>query len=235
MGIFESGLTPNISLYGNNTIEDIVRSSQLATFGWELWDETPSIIVTDYCARNEQRIIEQFKSKPLLLGLICSLITPLQELEFVYSDLWNKRWIDTAEGNQLEIIGEIVGLERQGMNDTEYRTALRFQIAINMSNGEWETMIAVTKELTDASFVRIQERFPAGIHLLSDGAAIPTNLMQLLEQSAPAGVRVTFSTTYTESPQFAYDIETATTDPDGGGYSEINQAATSGYYAEGIT
>lgn len=228
------GLTPQIALFGIFMVADALRSSLISTYGWLLWEELASIIITDYCARNKERIIEQFEDKPLLLGLMCSLVTPLQELEFVYDDLYTKRWLDSSEGVQLDGIGDIVGLSRQGLNDEEYRNGLRFQISVNMSNGEWETMISVTKELTNATIVRIQEMFPAGIHLFTDGATIPINLIQLLEQSAPAGVKLTVSTTYLELPQFAYQIETATPDPDGGGYAEPTESGTGGHYAERI-
>jgi hypothetical protein len=236
MGVFDTGLTPNVSLYGFNTFEDDeVNTGQLATFGWLLYEPLPSIVITDYCNRNEERIVEQFEKKPNILGLLCALATSLQELEFVYQDLWNKRWLDTAIGAQLDGLGEIVGIDRQGMNDSEYRTAIRFQISVNMSNGEWETMISVTKELTDATKVRIYEDFPAGIYLLTDGATIPVNIIQLLEQSAPAGVKLGLTTTYLELPQFAYATETATPDPDGGGYAEPTETGTGGHYAERIT
>jgi len=235
MSAFESGLSPNISLFGFNTFSGETLSGQIASFGWFYYDALPSIINTNYCARNEQRLIEQFEEKPNLLGLLCSLVTPMQELEFVYQDLWNKRWLDTAEGEQLDGLGEIVGVSRNGKNDADYRIAIRFQIAVNMSNGEWETMLAVTKELTDATTVRIIEDFPAGIILLTDGANIPVGIIGMLEQSAPAGVRLTLYSTYLELPQFAYEIETSTPDPDGGGYAEPTETDSGGHYSEKIT
>lgn len=54
----------------------------------------------------------QFKDKPILGSLLIALGGELDELKQVFSDLEQKRWIDTGEGAQLDGIGTIVDRER---------------------------------------------------------------------------------------------------------------------------
>lgn len=57
-------------------------------------------------------LIDQFQNKPVLAAILQSIGDELDELDVVWDDLKDKRWLDTAEGQQLDGIGEIVGLGR---------------------------------------------------------------------------------------------------------------------------
>lgn len=57
-------------------------------------------------------LIDQFQNKPILAAILQSIGEEMDELDVVWNDLKDKRWIDTAEGKQLDGIGEIVGLGR---------------------------------------------------------------------------------------------------------------------------
>lgn len=61
----------------------------------------------------EQHLIGQFHGKPVLQAIIEAFGEELDELEQAFSDLRDKRWIDTAEGAQLDGIGTIVNQPRQ--------------------------------------------------------------------------------------------------------------------------
>lgn len=61
----------------------------------------------------EKHLIGQFQGKQILHAIIESLGEELDELEQAFSDLRDKRWIDTAEGAQLDGIGTIVNQPRQ--------------------------------------------------------------------------------------------------------------------------
>ena len=60
----------------------------------------------------ESRLASQFKEAVNLINFIRTLLNGSDELEIVFDDLINKRAIDTAEGEQLDNIGEIVGQPR---------------------------------------------------------------------------------------------------------------------------
>jgi hypothetical protein len=77
----------------------------------------------DHTNRMRQHLISQFQwdvidgkiydDKPVLRAILTAMGAEMDELNQVVNDLKNKRWIDTAEGVQLDGIGEIVDRNRQ--------------------------------------------------------------------------------------------------------------------------
>lgn len=61
----------------------------------------------------ENHLIGQFKGKRVLRAILEALGEEMDELEQVFADLRDKRWIDTGEGAQLDSIGTIVNQPRQ--------------------------------------------------------------------------------------------------------------------------
>ncbi len=59
------------------------------------------------------RLATEFKESTNLISYIRALLIESNTLEQVYCDLLEKRWIDTAEGVQLDILGSIVGQSRE--------------------------------------------------------------------------------------------------------------------------
>lgn len=59
------------------------------------------------------RLVTQFKESTNLISYIESLLVEANNLESVFFDLLEKRWLDTAEGQQLDILGSIVGQSRE--------------------------------------------------------------------------------------------------------------------------
>jgi len=69
--------------------------------------------VKDYLAEARSRVTEAFKEKPVFDKYLQLASSASAEIQAVALDLYNKRWIDTAEGAQLDIIGNIVGQPRE--------------------------------------------------------------------------------------------------------------------------
>ena len=67
----------------------------------------------DFLEEARDRITEQFKAKDLIDRYLQLLINQQQELEQVFKDLIQLRGIDTAFGEQLDVIGRIVGQPRE--------------------------------------------------------------------------------------------------------------------------
>lgn len=59
------------------------------------------------------RLATQFRESTNLIRYIGALLIEANTLEQVFCDLLEKRWIDTAEGVNLDIIGAIVGQSRE--------------------------------------------------------------------------------------------------------------------------
>jgi len=59
------------------------------------------------------RLVTQFRESTNLIEYIRALLVESNNLEEVFCDLLEKRWIDTAEGAQLDVLGAIVGQTRE--------------------------------------------------------------------------------------------------------------------------
>lgn len=114
---------------------------------------------------------DQFDDSTELQELANALHEPSDELEGLIGDLETDRWVASAVGKQLDRIGAVVGVSRQGRNDSDYRSRIRFQIFINTSNGNPEDIIRATRVLTDGTDVRYWELYPAAFQLFTNGPA----------------------------------------------------------------
>jgi hypothetical protein len=142
-----------------------------------------------------------------LQKLIAIYIQQIQELETMWFELINERTMDTAVGVQLDGLGDIVGEERFGRNDDDYRVAIKGRIRLNLSNGTAEDIVAVirsqlgeyTVELSEDSFPAHFEAFLADtINILGASVANPST-----------------------GPYALVHLQTLTVDVDGGGVQTV--------------
>lgn len=119
------------------------------------------------------KFADQFEGSEKLMNLMRAFLEPVDEILSTTSDLKNNRWIDTSVGAQLDQLGAIVGMPRFGRLDDEYRRAIRFQIFINLSKTEPETMITALRVLSEGDFLRYWEHADgAGFHLFTNGLKV---------------------------------------------------------------
>lgn len=221
-----------IGTYGWTPDSGEFSTLTLATYGWLSGLSIPDIVNTDFCNQAKDLLIEEFKNKENINNYLCVLIKPLQELEFIFGDLFILRRIVSATGAQLDGLGDIVGAERNGLTDEQYRSRILFQAAINMSNGEPETMISIVRTITQATDVKYFPAYPAGFLIFSNGPFIPIDFIKQLEMAAPSGVQVEFTTTYGETTPFAVAPDPGDTDPDAAGFSEPGESGSGGVLTE---
>ena len=115
------------------------------------------------------------------------------------------RYLNTAQGVQLDGLGQILGLERTpGESDASYREALQFQIFVNQSHGTPEEVIKILKFLTDATKVWYSEVYPAAYQMATNGLIFPPNpsdLVAAIQNVSPAGVHfLALTATYNTNP-----------------------------------
>lgn len=74
---------------------------------------SPIFTVIDYTEEARTRVTEQFKEQPVFDRYVQLLTKAQIDLENTFKDLLQLRDIDTANGAQLDIIGRIVGQDRE--------------------------------------------------------------------------------------------------------------------------
>lgn len=139
------------------------------------------------------RLIEFWKSKPNLRGLLADYTAEAQEIENMFWDVIITRSLDYAGTDQLDHLGAIVGEPRNGRNNANYRLRIRVRIRINNSLGRAQDVIAVVRMLTSARFYF--RRFPVAWFRLDfteplDDAELVAELPSLVEQTAALGTGV---------------------------------------------
>lgn len=149
--------------------------------------------IENHVQEARDRLISQYKEAPNLTAILDAFITQIQDLENASHSLYLGRWIDEAVGQTLDDFGTIVGQERLGFDDAFYKILLYAKIGENVSQGETVRVVDVYKIITRANRAELQEHFPGGMILLSDGTINPITasfILQRLQRVVGAGIRV---------------------------------------------
>ena len=177
------------------------------------------------------RLLTQYQNSPNFQGLMRSMIGPIQTIEDALTAMNTARYLPNAQGQQLDNLGEIIGLPRPaGASDAVYIQLLYGQIKENTSQGQPEQVIQVFQLFTQVPFVFYQEGHNA--EFIIESVWIPPDQTQLdamittLQNTAPAGVRCDGIVSYDGDQAFAYAGDQA-----GLGYDDGSQTV-GGEYAE---
>lgn len=183
-----------------------------------------STYISDHIARAKNRLIEQYRGKSKVEGVIEAVVAPIQDIEDVLEQLKLERWIETAIGVQLDKIGRIVGAEREiGQTDDDFRLVVKAQIIMNLNQGTPEEIIAAAKFFIGAAFIWYLEVYPAAVDIFST-TVVPepnrTKIRAQLKKFLPAGVSLDSFGQFDETNPFIFSGGTGfgdVNDPDVGG------------------
>ena len=140
--------------------------------------------------------LEQYKESMTLSVLMQALVSQLQHTEDTFLDLELKRFIPTAFGYTLDLMGSIVGESRNFKNDNDYRTAILIRALINNGGGTPEDIISAIRILYAPRKIEYSEIYPANFSLFIQASkVIPPqvdlgllNIRSLINSIKPMGV-----------------------------------------------
>lgn len=142
------------------------------------------------------RLLEQFKGKPNIEGMLTSYIQQVQDLEETNFSLLNDRSINTAIGNQLDVLGALVNEARLGRDDETYRIAILTRIGINNSEGTPNQIMALLKSIEGSTKVNMWEHFPVSAIYYTNteftGRNCVSDTLQLISPATSADVVVIY-------------------------------------------
>jgi len=163
---------------------------------------------TTYVSDALGNLIEVLKYKAKVSAVITALVEQLQELDNEYISLSINRWLNNAEGVQLDGIGDIIGELREGWSDADYLNALKTRIVILLGNGTTNDIIQLVTEFIDDMVVEIVDDFPAGFILKLKSPVEPSfdanKLKSYIIKVKPLGVR--FTVEFFVVGPFQYDM-----------------------------
>lgn len=136
-------------------------------------------------------LIDAFKEKRYIGGFLATWLAQVQDLEAVLWEIIDGRYVDTAIGQQLTYLGDLVGEARLGRSDDELRLAVRLRIRTNRAQGTAEDVIQVTALVLALGFWQYTESNTASFQVLFWG--LPNYyfrpLLDALRRVKPLGVR----------------------------------------------
>ncbi len=162
--------------------------------------------MVDYIERLRSDLVEQFKNKPVIDALIEAIGEQLNDVSAYYEDLRNSRGLRTAEGKQLDGIGDMVVLSRKEagelasfakndytIDDEQYRTYLIYKIWRNTCGCTYNDIIKALKMFWDKPLYyseRIDE--PATMFLETSDLSPEDDAQKILNAPLvkPAGVGI---------------------------------------------
>lgn len=117
--------------------------------------------------------------------------------------------IDVAFGTQLDIIGKLVGADRGGRTDVDYRSFIRFRIAVNSGSGTPDDVFNYLLFITGADKVKIFPHYPASVYIFLEGTITPDPVIPAtVDEVLAAGVSLGYIG-YSDNPLVftPYDTE----------------------------
>ena len=142
-----------------------------------------------------ERLLEVFKDKPNIKAMIEIYFEQHDDLEKAILEVLNSRHfseINTVIGAQLDVIGELVGQDRNGQSDADYRKSLQFRVGVNTSNSTPAYILNLLKTVTESTRVRYFPYYPAAYIMEFNGDSVPQNLLAEMQRSTAAGVNAGF-------------------------------------------
>ena len=213
----ESGLESELSeVLGAMAGEMFYIPPEFKPANWKEYDDYILLLTSQY------QLADKFKS---WLG---KFITMGDDIRIVANTMNDAMDIDFAEGIQLDIIGQIVGMKRllpfelsssAILDDRMYRKVLKCQIALNHWNGQFEPIQRIWKELFEGTNITVvdNQNMTMNVNVSGDVADV---LKGLIENNyiipKPMGVGVIYAWAEKIKKTFYYDLRTTTL----GGYGE---------------
>lgn len=155
----------------------------------------------DYVEKALSRLTSQFEESPKLRALLAAAVGALQAIEADTEALRVERWIDSAEGVQLDGCGYLVGELRQGRDDPAYRKAIAFRIFANVSEGTPRDLMRGLQLLSEPDDTQYLEAYPATAILFTDGTNVENGIQETIQSLAPAAIHdVPVLVSYGEEP-----------------------------------
>lgn len=175
--------------------------------------------ITDHVQQAVDRVLWQFDDSDRLIELIRALNLPIQTLEDAIYPLFDGRALDNAVGQQLDNLGQLIGIPREGRPDEEYRVLLQTEIFILGSQGRISDINQLIKLIYgEEAIFRIREEYPAELTVEIIEPKLTSPPLERVKRVLPAGVRLNLITNNNDTDRlFTFsDTEFLVSDPDKG-------------------
>ena len=184
------------------------------------------------------QLLQQYQGKQRVEDLLSALVQQIQDLEDGIYPLNAGRQLAYAVGVQLDGLGEIVGLKRNGLDDDTYRVFLIGTIAKNYSDGTIPVIKTILSLLYAAEITLIFETFPAEIEVQFANSTRDPSLYPLIatlvQEALGAGIKLGSVTQFDLTNPFRFLMVTGQTGPQGEGFGDALSPGSGGQLGNAI-
>lgn len=157
-----------------------------------------------------RRLAMYLKGKENVEAFLTAIKEEVDEVTTAFEQLLEDRQLDNAFGEQLDLIGRILGQTREGYTlDDDYRKLLKARVKINKSSGTAEDLYAIfALILPTGSTMRIDEYEIAAFILTVSGALTDdsaTFFARIMREAKAAGVQAQLTYAARTTNLFQYD------------------------------
>jgi hypothetical protein len=146
---------------------------------------------TNHVGEGLDLLITQYKDKPNLAGMLTAYLNQVQELEDVFFDILAIFTdIDSQVGEQLDLIGRIVGQDREGRTDDVYLLWIKARIKVNKSSGIVDELLEILALVAPNNTREYTPYYPASFTIRLVGALLEDaeQIAKLLGEAVGAGI-----------------------------------------------
>lgn len=123
-------------------------------------------LITDHVLRAINSLNPRWREDLRAQEFVTAFVEEIQELENVLYQLVTNTYLSNAEGAQLDEYGELLGVERNGLIDDEYRALLQVKALANRAPGIVDTITEIARvALFSATGVQYAHNQPASYQL----------------------------------------------------------------------
>jgi len=143
----------------------------------------------DHVEAGLSRLITLWKDKPNVVGLLKSYLEQFNELEDLLFSILQDRSLYTAAGVQLDMIGALFGVTRQGRDDIRYRPAIVSAIARLNDDGTTEKFLNLLRLVGNTDLVDFWEHPNGDVHAYL-GEGIFSDIYSTVKSGTAAGIKL---------------------------------------------
>lgn len=148
--------------------------------------------IPSYGEVEKELLLTQYKNSPNINSLLEIVGKQLDDLETATFEVRDYYWLNTASGVQLDSIGEIFNVPRNGMDDDTYRGFLKVKRATSFSGTSEQVISVLLSNYGYVSPIRLNTypELPATILVTAAGGdPIPQSIEEAI---MPAGVQLDY-------------------------------------------
>jgi uncharacterized MnhB-related membrane protein len=164
--------------------------------------------ITSHVQQALDRLLQQYKGQPRLQALITALVSQVQDLENAIFSLNGGRQVFGSFGEQLDNLGTIVGIARNGLSDSVYLIFILGTIAENNSDTTMDVMTNIVSTLFSVTSVFARDLYPAavafGVGSTSLDPSLYNTVIAIIEASLGAGIGLAYVSSFNATDPFRF-------------------------------